>query len=300
MELRYLQTFRTVARLLSVTQAAAVLHYAQSSVSDHLHALEDEFGVKLFDRRGKRLVLTQSGHRLLDYADHMIRLTEEAHLAIPGGEEPAGTLVLSAPETLCSYRLPLVLQRFRQYFPQVQLSFRPNVCTHLRQMVTAGEVDVAFLLETLVEDPNLTVEPLRVEPLVVVSSPEHRLAYLEHVYPADITGEAFLATVPGCSYRVLFERALAEGHARPAMVLEFHSIEVIKQCVMSGMGVAVLPAIAVAREAQSGHLAVLSWAGPELQVVTQIVRHKDKWLSPALQAFLRITHDVLVGSQTES
>ncbi len=137
MELRYLQTFRTVARLLSVTQAAAVLHYAQSSVSDHLHALEDEFGVKLFDRRGKRLVLTQSGHRLLDYADHMIRLTEEAHLAIPGGEEPAGTLVLSAPETLCSYRLPLVLQRFRQYFPQVQLSFRPNVCTHLRQMVTA-------------------------------------------------------------------------------------------------------------------------------------------------------------------
>ncbi len=84
MELRYLQTFRTVARLLSVTQAAAVLHYAQSSVSDHIHALEDEFGVKLFDRLGKRLVLTQSGHRLLDYADHMIRLTEEAHLAIPG------------------------------------------------------------------------------------------------------------------------------------------------------------------------------------------------------------------------
>jgi DNA-binding transcriptional LysR family regulator len=300
MELRYLQTFRTVASLLSVTQAAAVLHYAQSSVSDHLHALEDEFGVKLFDRLGKRLVLTQSGHRLLDYADHMIRLTEEAHLAIPGGEEPAGTLVLSAPETLCSYRLPLVLQRFRQHFPQVQLSFRPNVCTHLRQMVTAGEVDVAFLLETLVEDPNLTVEPLRVEPLVVVSSPEHRLAHLEHVYPADITGEAFLATVPGCSYRVLFERALAEGHAQPAMVLEFHSIEVIKQCVMSGMGVAVLPAIDVAREAQSGHLAVLSWAGPELQVVTQMVRHKDKWLSPALKAFLRITRDVLVGSQTES
>src|SRR5258708_15222922 len=210
----------------------------------------------------------------------MIRLTEEAHRAIPGGEEPAGTLVLSAPETLCSYRLPLVLQRFRQYFPQVQLSFRPNVCTHLRQMVTAGEVDVAFLLETLVEDPNLTVEPLRVEPLVVVSSPEHRLAYLEHVYPADITGEAFLATVPGCSYRVLFERALAEGHARPAMVLEFHSIEVIKQCVMSGMGVAVLPAIAVARKAQSGTPPVFSWEGTEVAIVTPIVRPKHKKLLP--------------------
>jgi DNA-binding transcriptional LysR family regulator len=300
MELRYLTTFRTVARLLSVTQAAAVLHYAQSSVSDHIHALEDEFGVKLFDRLGKRLVLTPSGRRLLDYADHVIRLTEEAHLAIPGGEEPAGTLVLSAPETLCSYRLPPVLQRFRQHFPQVQLNFCPNVCTHLRQMVTAGEVDVAFLLETPLEDPHLIIEPLVVELLVVVVSPEHRLAQMKQVYPADIAGEAFLATVPGCSYRVLFERALAEDHAQPAMVLEFHSIEVIKQCVMSGMGVAVLPAIDVAREVQSGRIAVLSWAGPELQVVTQIVRHKDKWLSPALQAFLMITHEVLVGSQTKS
>jgi DNA-binding transcriptional LysR family regulator len=298
--LRYLQTFRTVARLLSVTQAAAVLHYAQSSVSDHIHALEDEFGVKLFDRLGKRLVLTQAGHRLLDYADHMIRLTEEAHLALPGGEEPAGTLVLSAPETLCSYRLPAVLQRFRQDFPQVQLSFRPNVCTHLRQMVTAGEIDVAFLLETPLEDPQLIVEPLVVEPLVIVVSPEHRLAQVKHVHPADIAGEAFLATVPGCSYRVLFERALAQDHAQPAMILEFHSIEVIKQCVMSGMGVAVLPAIDVAREAQAGRIAVLSWAGPELQVVTQMVRHKDKWLSPALQAFLAMTRDVLVGSQTKN
>jgi DNA-binding transcriptional LysR family regulator len=134
----------------------------------------------------------------------------------------------------------------------------------------------------------------------VVVSPEHHLAHLEHVHPADIAGEAFLATVPGCSYRVLFERALTEGHVQPAMILEFHSIEVIKQCVMSGMGVAVLPAIDVAGEAQSGRIAVLSWAGPELQVVTQMVRHKDKWLSPALQAFLMISRDVLVGSQTKN
>jgi DNA-binding transcriptional LysR family regulator len=293
-----LLTFRTVARLLSVTQAAVVLHYAQSSISDHIHALEDEFGVKLFDRLGKRLVLTQSGHLLLDYADRIIRLTEEAYLTIPGGKEPAGALALSAPETLCSYRLPLVLQRFRQHFPQVQLSFRPNVCTHLRQMVTAGEVDAALLLEAPLEDPRLIVETLVVEPLVVVASPEHHLAQLEHVRPADIAGEAFLATVPGCSYRVLFERALAEGHVQPAMILEFHSIEVIKHCVMSGMGVAVLPAIDVARETQSGRIAVLSWVGPELQVVAQVVRHKDKWLSPALRAFLMITHDVF-GAQTK-
>jgi DNA-binding transcriptional LysR family regulator len=77
-------------------------------------------------------------------------------------------------------------------------------------------------------------------------------------------------------------------------------IEVIKQCAMSGMGVAVLPAIDVAREAHAGRIAVLSWAGSELHVVTQMVRHKDKWLSPALQAFLAMTRDVLVGSQTKN
>ncbi len=176
----------------------------------------------------------------------------------------------------------------------------PSGAGSLTPDVTAGEVDVAFLLETPLEDPHLIVEPLVVEPLVVVVSPEHRLAHLEHVRPADIADEAFLATVPGCGYRVLFERALAEDHAQPAMILEFHRIEVIKQCVMSRMGVAVLPAVDVAAEIQAGRIAMVSWAGPELQVVTQMVRHKDKWLSPALQAFLMITRDMLVGSQTKS
>src|SRR5260221_2491869 len=100
MELRYLQTFRTVARVLSVIQAAAVLHYAQSSVSDHLHALEDEVGVKLFDRLGKRLVLTQLGYRLLVYADHMIRLIDEGHLAISTVQVTSRSIVLRASEYL--------------------------------------------------------------------------------------------------------------------------------------------------------------------------------------------------------
>jgi DNA-binding transcriptional LysR family regulator len=84
------------------------------------------------------------------------------------------------------------------------------------------------------------------------------------------------------------------------MILEFHSIEVIKQCVMSGMGVAVLPAIDVAGEVQSGRIAILPWAGPALQVVTQVVWHKDKWLSPALHAFLLITRDELASPQTKN
>src|SRR5438046_264194 len=111
MELRQLETFRVVATQLSFTRAAATLDYAQSSVTAQIQSLELELGVRLFDRLGRRVALTDAGERLLEYAERLLSLADEARAALADGAEPAGTLTIGAPETVMTYRLPSVLRR---------------------------------------------------------------------------------------------------------------------------------------------------------------------------------------------
>jgi DNA-binding transcriptional LysR family regulator len=129
--------------------------------------------------------------------------------------------------------------------------------------------------------------------VLVVAAPDHPLVQSAQVTPADLEGEPILLTERGCSYRNLFERALAAGGVHPATTMEFASIEAVKQCVAAGVGIAMLPEVVVAREMAQGQLCALRWEQPGFEVYTQMAWHKDRWLSPALSAFLQTSRDVL-------
>lgn len=130
------------------------------------------------------------------------------------------------------------------------------------------------------------------ERIFLVAHPEHRLARCRNVTPADIADEVVLLTELGCSYRSLFEQMLSEAGVRQETVMEFASIEAIKHCTMAGMGLAVLPEIAVASEIARGSLVALPWF-KEISVLTLLALHKDKSLSPALSAFLEIARETI-------
>src|SRR6201993_5541043 len=119
MDLRQLTTYRVLARTLNFHQAAEQLHCVQSTVTAQIQALEDELGARLFDRLGRRGVLTDAGTRLVAYADRLLNLAHEARLGGSRREEQVGTLTISATETLFTYRLPPVLHRFRPSFSPV-------------------------------------------------------------------------------------------------------------------------------------------------------------------------------------
>jgi DNA-binding transcriptional LysR family regulator len=293
MELRHLATFRTLATTLNFTQTAALLGYVQSSVSAQIQELEAELGVQLFDRLNKRVILTEEGQRLLVYAEKLLSLAEEARAAFSTRTEPIGAVTLSAPETLCTYRLPPVLHQFRTTFPHIQVHFRPLPVPELRRSVLEGRVDVAFLLEEPLRATGLVVEPLLREPLLVVAPPEHPLTQRPLVTPADLEGEPVLLTEVGCSYRNLFKRALAAAGVYPTTNLELNSVEAIKQCVMLGMGITVLPEVAVRMEVTQGRLVALPWSEPGFEVMTQLIWHREKWQSPALKAFLSLIRERL-------
>lgn len=287
MELRTLQTFAAVADALSFTRAAETLGYAQSSVTAQIKTLEAELDVPLFERLGKRVVLTEAGERLRGYAAKLLALEEEARLAVSGTAEPSGTLHIGAPESQCTYRLPPLLAQFRERYPRVKLIFRPGSCSDLRRCVLEGTMDVAFAMDADPGHPGLNARWLATERICVLTRPDHPLASLARVTPQDLAGEVVLHTEAACAYRQLFDRMLAEAGVRPEVAIEFTSLEAIKQSAIAGMGIAVLPELAVEAEVAQGRLAILPFA-PGFTVDTQVTWHKDKWLSPALAAFLAL------------
>lgn len=293
MELRQLKTFQAAAAALSFSGAAETLSYAQSTVSSQIQALEQELGVQLFDRLGRQVILTTAGQRLLDYTDQILKLTDEAQQVVAGSEIPAGTLTIGAPESLCVYRLPPVLRRYRDRYPSVRLVLQPGSCPDLRRATREGHADVVFTMEPHVHSDELHVEVLRTEPLLILTHAAHPLARQPEVHASDLQGEPVLLTEATCSYRQMFEQALQRADVRPSAELEFNSVEAIKQCIIAGMGIAILPEVAVAREVAAGEMAALNWVDGILSVEMQLVWHKDKWMSPAMREFVQMAQELL-------
>lgn len=293
MELQHLKTFKAVASAGSFTLAGLQLSYAQSTVTAHIQSLEAEIGTSLFDRLGRKIALTDAGKRLLPYADRLLALAAEARDAVVAEDEPTGPVVISAPETITTYRLPAVLHRLRDLYPGISLKFRPVRVQELRRKVAEGVLDVAFVLERPIDPKGLGLTSLIKEPMVVVAHPRHPLTGLDSVQARDLAGVDVLFTEPGCSYRNQFEHALLAAGVYPSVVLEFSSIEAIKQCVIAGMGISVLPRVAVEDEIARGQLVALPWAGEPIVIETQMLWHTGKSGAKALQAFLAVATETM-------
>ncbi|MBI5603599.1 MAG: LysR family transcriptional regulator, partial [Deltaproteobacteria bacterium] len=210
MEIRQLRTFKSVADLLSFHKTARNLNYAQSSVSAQIQALEEELEVRLFDRLGKRILLTEAGERLLQYAHKVLDLTDEIRTELTQTQEPKGSLTIRIPESLGVHRLPPVIGEFHRRYPRVMLNF--TLCTQeeLQKDLRKGITDLAFLYADSIQAADLGFEVLGFESLVLVASPKHPLAGKKIVRTKDLEGETLLFSRVDCSYRKLWERILAE------------------------------------------------------------------------------------------
>ncbi|MED0757237.1 LysR family transcriptional regulator [Aneurinibacillus thermoaerophilus] len=288
MELRNLHTFKVVAEVKGFTKAAELLSYAQSSVTAQIQSLEEELKTRLFDRLGKKVILTTAGEKLLSYATQILELHDAAIQAITSDSVPAGTLIIGAPESLAAFRLPAIIREYTTLYPQVKIILRPGVCWELRSLARNGELDVVFLLEPEAQEAVLYIETLATEKMVIIAPPEHPLATGKNIKTPELKNETFLHTEPGCSYRTLFEAHLNSCGVFPGSDLEFWSIEAIKNCVMSGLGLSFLPLITVEKEIMEGKIAALDWDDSACRVATQMAYHKKKWLSPALKEFLSL------------
>jgi len=298
MELRQLKTFYTLASTLNFSRAAAVQNYVPSTVTMQMKALEEELGVKLVDRLGKKVILTDAGRRFLGYVANILSDLEEAQHAVKQSGEVTGTVVISADETLCAYRLPAVLRPFRLRYPGIRLMFRPLTHSNLKQSLQDGDVDIIFMLDEDKHEIGFCGEKMLDERFYILVSPDHPLAARTELVIEDFNGETFLLTEKGCSYRTFFERSLSQKGMGGITELEFNSAEAIKQCAKIGMGIAILPEMAVTAEVNRGELVPLPWDLTATSFATQMFWHEEKWISPAIEAFLNASRDTFLSNGT--
>jgi DNA-binding transcriptional LysR family regulator len=297
MEVRQLQIFCVLAAELNFTKTAELVHTVQSNVTAQVKALEEELGVPLFDRLGRKVTLTDAGRRFLPFAAQALETMQMGLRAVKADSAPSGPLRIGAPESVLAYRLPQVLRAYRRRFPHVEVMFKPYSDRTLAASLESGKLDMAIHMTDGETPATLKSIRLRTERVFLLSEASHPLTRLRVVKPTDLEGQMLLLTEAGCGYREKLDQVLALQNVRPANVTEFSSVEAIKQCVIGGMGVALLPAIVVARELRQHQLKALHWAGPSLDIATQILWHKDKWVSPAMLAFQQMMQEKLEDAE---
>lgn len=287
MELRQLQIFSAAAKTLNFTRTGTQLGYAQSNITGQIRQLEEELQVKLFERLGRGIQLTSEGKKFLENVNQILLLCEKAK----GEFSPdvfRGILTIGAAETLCVYRLPQILTQYRKRYPLVEIRVQTDSCDNFIEAIKANHIDMALVLTDKIKAPELTVQTLHDETLTMVASPLHPLAGKKNIKPHDLNGQCLILTLPGCGYRPLILSMLKKQQVQPGTIMELSSVGAIKQCTICGLGVTILPKVSVRDDLVSGKLIELNWAGPNVKVKTQLICHQEKWITPPLEAFLKL------------
>lgn len=286
MELRQLITFTKITQLNSFLKAAEDLGYAQSTITTQIQLLEKELGIKLFERIGRNMELTSKGLVFLEYAEKIINLAEEAKEAVTDTDIPKGTLKIGVVESLCTIRLPEVLKHYHMKYPEVEVIIKIGTCSDLHNMLKNNTVDLIFILGELIKDPDLLSCMCCEEEMALLASPLNELKDKKKLTLKDISGEALILTEKGCSYRGVFEGMFNKENLQPHLALEIGSIETIKTFVKNNLGITLLPAMTANNELSKGELVKLDLVGCEFNIMTQVLYHKNKWLTPAMNAFI--------------
>jgi len=300
MELRQLRTFVTIAKLGSFVQAADLLGYAQSTITNHIQILENEMSVRLFERLGHRVILTDQGKSLLPYAEQVIKLTSEVAKIVANPDIPQGTLTIGTNESLGTYRLPALLQEYQKAYPKVQMILKFVNCDELCDDLRKNKMDIGVIINNKVWENDLIVDKISSEEMLFLADPTHPLAQKEKARPCDLAEACVILTEPGCSYRLTIQKIFEDFRITPQSILEASSIETIKRLIMHGLGISMLPRFTVEKELNEGRIHAIRWDGPIPNYAVQVLYHKDKWMSPTLKAFLSMVRNSYWDVESDS
>ena len=234
-DLRSLEIFRAVATEGSVSKAALKLNRVQSNISTRIKQLERQLDKSLFRRHNRGLTLTPDGELLLSYAERLLQLSMEASEAL-NGSQPSGVFRIGTMESTAAARLPEILSRYHELYPDVQIVLETGTAGGLIDRLLNYDIEIAFVAEPVSFD-RVSTQPVFEEQLILVapkSFPPLKNA-------RDISGKTVVGFEAGCAYRRYLEDWLLEAGIVPGSVMAVSSYLAIFACVAAGTGYAVVP-----------------------------------------------------------
>ena len=264
MDLRQLEILQAIAETGSFTACGKKLHVSQSAISRQILLLEEELGEPLFLRVGRQVRMTAAAESLVQLGQRVFQDVRDTVGAITDSTRLlSGTLRLAGGMTVCLYMFPPLLKHLKRVHPH--LDVRLTVATAGRSVaeIRAGRVD-AGLLTLPVEESDLVTMPVLREELLLVTMPTHPLAKRKRIVAADLAGQPFVLFEAGSATRRVIDSFFVMEKIEPTVVMDTENVEIIKAMVKTGLGIAIVPYQAIAREVRAGQFFCARIEGHEL------------------------------------
>ena len=284
MNLKRFLTFKTIVEEGSFLKASQKLYCTQSTVTFQIKQLEQDLSLQLFEKIGRKMVLTQAGEKILPYVYELARVMENIEgTAQQESSEPTGELKVLIAETQLAYKMASVLKEFRIRAPKVRLSLQSQNCYKIRDELIADKADLGVFYR-VGNDYSLKVHEFEQEPLVLVASP--LLTGLDLQKRDQHIDLGFISNGPKCLFRQTFESIIQERNISIDNMIELSSINTIKNCVESNIGISYLPRFTVEKELQEGSLQELAFTDAPHMIKPLCGYHAGKCVTPAMEVFI--------------
>lgn len=282
MEIRIFRSFLLVAKLLNFTQAAEKLNFTQPAITSQIHVLEENFGVRLFDRSGKKLCLTVAGERMVNYAEKMLSLYDSMQEAMATFQKDGGSLTVGIATQMINHKVPVILRELQHRQPGVNVSMAVRMNTQeVLKGILNNEFDLGFIHG---KNSYLQLVQYSVwrEPVIWVASPE---LLQQYNHSPNIMDYPIINYNVGSVFRAKMDEALQ--HSRLNCSIECSDSQAVRMAVLAGLGVSCVPKVLVKDNLQNKTLVQIKEA-PVLELHVSVVYRKNKELSLAALNMLEI------------
>ena len=298
METRVANTFIKVAELGNITKAAEQLGYTQGAVTLQIKKLESELGVMLFDRVGRGVRLTEAGMRFREFAQRLVRASEDADAFAMDESDPSGELIIEANSSVSIGILPGLMHGFHDKYPHVDVKVRISedndiLMEHLRQSRT----DIAMMMGPRQSFPGCSLAGERVENFRFVAPPDDRLARMKDIPLEEVLDRTYVACFNAMDKNMdryyVIESYLMQRGIDISAPIEFGAFASVINYLKKGGGHAYLPLYMIEGELERGELVILDTETPEVYEYTQMFYSSTRWLSPQMKAFITYAQEYL-------
>ena len=291
MDIRHFKTFKSIIEEGNFSNAAAKLGYTQSTVTSQIQQLEQELSIKLFEKIGRNMVLTTLGKEMIPYANELLNTVKKIEGIGKVGDKITGELKIAVAESLMSYKLQNVLSLFKEKAPNVNLSMVSLNCYAIKNMLANGAVDLGLMYNVGSKNDSLCAVKLSDFNVALVCSPQFEQKKLDFEEPNKKINTSLIINEVESVYRKILESYFFDKNILLNNTIELGSIEAIKKCVASNLGISFLPRFTIEEELNNGKLKELKVGSLDAKITAIYAYHKNKWISPAMSLFIELVRE---------
>ncbi len=286
MNTKNLLTVKTILETGSFQKAADKLSYTQSTVTFQIKQLEEELALKLFEKIGRKMELTQTGKDILPYINTILQGAEQIYGKNLSGI--TGSLKLAIPDSILIYTMQPFIQAFLHEAPNVQLVINSLQAGEVNQAVADGTADIGVNCEKESYPDTIIHKKLGTYKALLVAAPFASSSLLDFITPHQRKPFSLICNEPDGYYQLEMNKYLAKKDIVLNPYMKVQSIEAVKRCVMNNLGIAVVPSYSVTEELKNGSLVLIKTEIDEKRYNSIYLYHKNKWISPQMELALKL------------